>query len=490
MTPPPTPTLDDDDSRPARRVGIDWPRLTLWLGLIALAGPAVWNGFAIVFFDTGGYIRRVLDGSLEAGRSVFYGLFLYASSAGWLSFWGPVLVQCAATLWLIHLCLRAHAIGPAGWPPQARAGAMALLLSALTGIAWYSSQLMPDIWMPLLVLSLWLLGFKGYTLSVRERAGVALIALFSLLSHMSGMALAIGLVAATAAARLLASRLGWKIQPRVLPPFAIVAASLIMMPLVHLALVGHAGYTPGGSFFLYGRLVQDGLAQRYLADHCPKDGSPAPYKLCALQSRMPTDANAFLWHEDSPLNDIGGWKGAEPELAALVKATILAYPGTFLTTALQATGEQLLTIGSGDGLTEWHYMTRRVFDRMLPTQQDLEFNAARQQREEISPTLFTALNRVHVPAGYLSMIGLLLVVGWGLRQGRHDLAALALFVALSLLGNAFINGALSNPHDRYQSRMIWLATLVVTMAVVAWWERRLPGKPDRIPRRAHVANVL
>lgn len=476
MTTPPASTLDDDDSPPTRRVGIDWPRLTLWLGVIALAGPAVWNGFAIVFFDTGGYIRRVLDGSLEAGRSLFYGQFLYAASAGWLSFWGPVLVQCAATLWLIHLCLRAHGIGPATWPPQARAGAMALMLSALTGIAWYSSQLMPDIWMPLLVLCLWLLGFKGYTLSPRERGGVALIALFSLLSHMSGMALAIGLVLMTGIARLLAPRLGWQIQPRLLPPFAIVAASLILMPLAHLATVGHAGYTPGGPFLLYGRLVQDGLAQRYLAEHCPKDGSPAPYKLCALQSRLPDNANDFLWHEDSPLNDIGGWQGAEPELAALVRQTILAYPGTFFTTALRATGEQLLTIRTGDGLTEWHDMTRRVFDHMLPTQQDLEFNAARQQKQEISPTLFTALNMVHVPVGYLSMIGLLLVIGWGLRQDRHDLAALALFVALALLGNAFINGALSNPHDRYQSRMIWLATMVVAMAAVAWRERATPSK--------------
>jgi hypothetical protein len=455
-----------------RRVGIDWPRLTLWLGVIALAGPAIWNGFAIVFFDTGGYIRRVLDGGLEAGRSLFYGQFLYASSLGWLSFWGPVLAQCAATVWLIHLCLRAHTIGPAGWPPQARAGAMAVLLSAVTGIAWYSSQLMPDIWMPLLVLCLWLLGFKGYTLSTRERTGVALIALLSLLSHMSGMALAIGLVAVIGMARLLAPRLGWKIQPRLLPPFAIVAASLILMPMAHLALVGQAGYTPGGPYFLYGRLVQDGLAQRYLADHCPTDGSPAPYKLCALQSRLPDNANDFLWREDSPLNDIGGWQGAEPELAALVKATILAYPGPFLLTGLKATGDQLLTIRTGDGLTEWHDMTRRVFDHMLPSQKDLEFNAARQQKQEISPTLFTVLNLAHVPVGYLSMIGLLLVIGWGLRQDRHDLAALALFVALALLGNAFINGALSNPHDRYQSRMIWLATMVVAMAAVAWSEGR------------------
>ena len=66
-------------------------------------------------------------------------------------------------------------------------------------------------------------------------------------------------------------------------------------------------------------------------------------------------------------------------------------------------------------------------------------------------------------AGELGL-GLILVAVWGLRTGRRDVAALALFVLIALIGNAFINGALSNPHDRYQSRIAWLATLVVGVA--------------------------
>ena len=458
---------------PARpNVGIDWPRLALWGGLMALAGPAIWNGFAIVFFDTGGYIKRIFDWGLEPGRSFFYGLFLYASSAGWLSFWGPVLAQCAASLWLIHLLLRAHGTGPTGWQPRARAGVAALILSLLTGIAWYSSQLMPDILLPLLVLALWLLGFKGYTLSVRERMGVAVIALLCLLSHMSGMALALGLVLVTIIARLLAPRLGWTIAPRILPPAAIVAASLILMPLAHLSVVGKAVYTPGGGAFIFGRLVQDGLAQRYLAENCPADAATAPYKLCAYRDQMPQTANDFLWHPDSPFRQIGWWDGAEAELGALSKQIITAYPGEFLSTALVATGEQMLKIHTGDGLDEWQEVTRWVFATLLPEQQNLGFLAARQQNSGFTQSLFDALNMIHVPVGYLSMLGLVFAVGWGFRQGRHDLGALALFTLLALLGNAFINGALSNPHDRYQGRLVWLATLVVLMTAVDWWEQR------------------
>jgi hypothetical protein len=38
-------------------------------------------------------------------------------------------------------------------------------------------------------------------------------------------------------------------------------------------------------------------------------------------------------------------------------------------------------------------------------------------------------------------------------------------VTLALLGNAFICGVISGPHDRYGARMVWLATFVVLMAL-------------------------
>ena len=36
---------------------------------------------------------------------------------------------------------------------------------------------------------------------------------------------------------------------------------------------------------------------------------------------------------------------------------------------------------------------------------------------------------------------------------------------VTLVGNAFICGALSNPHDRYQSRVVWIAVLAVGMVL-------------------------
>jgi hypothetical protein len=44
------------------------------------------------------------------------------------------------------------------------------------------------------------------------------------------------------------------------------------------------------------------------------------------------------------------------------------------------------------------------------------------------------------------------------------LKRLAFMVALALMANAFVCGALSNPHDRYGARMAWLAVLVILLA--------------------------
>ncbi|MFM8333683.1 MAG: hypothetical protein ACKN9T_18545 [Candidatus Methylumidiphilus sp.] len=439
------------------------------VGLAALLAPALWNGFALVFFDTGGYIVRAMDLSLAPGRSLFYGLFLWAFSGGWQWFWGPVLAQALLTLWAVRLLLRCHGL-PAGPAATALAG---LGLSLFTGISWYASQLMPDGLAALLVLALWLLGFRWQALSWGECAGLGFVALLGLLSHMSCMALALGLLAVTALARWrtpavrpepvegLAQR-GGRLSATLAPPALVVAASLLLMPLLHLALVGKAGYTPGGPAFVFGRLVQDGIAQRWLAEHCPAPG----IQLCDLQDRLPHSADDFLWGNASPFHALGGWGRADAELGYLNKACLQAYPAELAWTALRAAAQQLAKVATGDGLDEYQPDAERVFTQLLPQAAE-NYRAARQQHQQIAQPLFDALNSAHVPVAYLSMLGLPLVVAWGWRNGRHDLAGLALFVALALLGNAFICGALSNPHDRYQSRLVWIATLVVGMAAAS-----------------------
>lgn len=102
--------------------------------------------------------------------------------------------------------------------------------------------------------------------------------------------------------------------------------------------------------------------------------------------------------------------------------------------------------------------------------------AARQQHGAFD---FTLLNRIHVPvalASMLALVGILAHAAW--RRRIDDATLLAATAALAILGNAFLCGALSGPHDRYGARMAWLATFAVLSVLALAIER---GKASRTP---------
>jgi len=77
--------------------------------VLMLLAPALWNGFPLLEYDTGGYIARWFEGTLVVSRSTVYGLFLNALA--YPDFWPVAVVQAALTVWVIALTLRATAWG-------------------------------------------------------------------------------------------------------------------------------------------------------------------------------------------------------------------------------------------------------------------------------------------------------------------------------------------------------------------------------------------
>ena len=64
----------------------------------------------------------------------------------------------------------------------------------------------------------------------------------------------------------------------------------------------------------------------------------------------------------------------------------------------------------------------------------------------------------------LSLLGLVLLLHHAVLRRRWDGAMLPGLVLVGLVGNAIICGTFSNPHDRYQSRAMWLPALVLLLA--------------------------
>ena len=426
--------------------------LAILLSLALLLAPALWNGFPLLQYDTGGYLARWYEGILVPSRAVVYGLILNAGTV--LAFWPVLLLQSALTVWVVALMLRTHRLGQRPWLLLGTIAA----LSAVTTLPWLSAILLTDIFAGLGVLALYLLLLRGEALSSRERIALMLLIAVSAATHSATLAVLLALLLAAIVFFLIDRR-----RSRIAGIWRGLLALTLGIALVFAAdyvVAKRLAYTPGGFALSFGRMLQDGIVTKYLDEHCPA----AKLQLCAYKDQLPQDADVWFW--GSPLFDrLGRFAGLGAEMEQIAVASVLAYPSLQAETALIATGKQLIDVRSGEGVVTdiWH--TYAIIERYTP-QLLPAMRAARQQSGEIG---FTAINRLHYPLALIAMalLPLLLLLAWR-RILPPDIGELAASVTLALLANAFICGALSNPHDRYGARMVWLASLAVALALAGY----------------------
>ena len=425
------------------------PRLGAALAaILMLLAPALWNGFPLLQFDTGGYIARWFEGTLEVSRSTVYGLFL--DLLAWPDFWPVVVVQAALTVWIVALAMRVYGLaGPV------RLVVTVAALAVLTSLPWLTGILITEIFAGLAVIALHLLVMRSYDLTRWERLALIVFLAFASATHGGTLATLIALIAAGCAVALF--------DRRRVPPLRLLQAALALV--LGAAMLFAADYTvakrwawtPGGIALVFGRLLQDGIVDKFLDDRCPDPR----FRLCDHRAELPRDADVFFWGE-SVFDRLGRFQGMHDEMETIVLESLRDYPLPQLEDAVTASVVQLGLVRTGYGVLNsiWHTygMIENFEPRALPG-----MKAARQQHNELD---FTAINRIHVPVALGSMLLLFAVMALGIRHRKFsDLMLLAVTVALAILANAFIFGALSGPHDRYGARLPWVASFVVLLAV-------------------------
>jgi hypothetical protein len=82
--------------------------VSVWIAAVLiplfLIAPALWNGYPLLQWDTGGYLARWYEGYLVPSRSTVFGLYLHFGVDS--DFWLNLGIQALATLWILQLCLR------------------------------------------------------------------------------------------------------------------------------------------------------------------------------------------------------------------------------------------------------------------------------------------------------------------------------------------------------------------------------------------------
>ncbi len=420
-----------------------------------LLWPALWNRYPIVFADTGTYLSQAVHRYAGWDRPVFYSLFMLALH--WtVTVWPVVVAQALLTAWILRLVCRS--LLP-GLKPAAFVGGVGLLAVG-TWLPWTVSELMPDVFTPLLMLVIYLLAVVPERLSARERIVLTALAAFMIASQQSSLPLAFGSIAVLwAAARSLSRRGGRLLALAAAPVLAILA-----LCSMNLAAHGRISVSPYGNVFLLARVIYDGPGMAALRTGCPA----THWRLCPFLAAFPATSDEFLWTDASPLNLAGGPKAVSADADAIIRAALYANPGAALRAALANAGEQLSRFASGDGLQPWPAQVSPWIARDFPAREAAAYADARQQAGRLAVPPFLAHLHIAVALGGVAACVVLLPIALIRREPAAGLL-LAVLVALPL--SAAITGALSAPHDRYQSRIVWLAPFAAAVTLAALLRR-------------------
>ncbi len=422
-----------------------------------LLSVAIWNGFPIIFYDTGAYMLQGLGHVFIAERSPVYSVFLEAAG-GRQSLWLVAIAQCVMTAFVLTEFARALRPLMSLWSLLA----LGAVVTFTTGLPWYAGQIEPDSFVALVPLSLYLFAFHSASLGPWRLCGLFAVAAFAIASHPSHLGLSAGLLAALVVMRFAPER--WieangLPRPRIALGIASLLVAIAAIVACNYAFTQQLFLSRSGAIFLEARMMEDGLIAPVLDATCPQAG----YKICAYKDRLPARADAWLWEEKvSPFHKLGGFVKMEPEATALVEASLAYHPVANVILAAKDTLLQFFWFQTGDGIVPQEWVLNQEFKIAIPRQVS-DYDHAYQQEGAI---WFLPVNAVHVPVAFLSLLGLFLLLRDAVKRRAWRSGLLPAFVLLALLGNALICGVLSGPHGRYQSRIMWLPAFAVML--IAW----------------------
>ncbi|GAB4249025.1 MAG: hypothetical protein Kow0079_01430 [Vicingaceae bacterium] len=217
-----------------------------------------------------------------------------------------------------------------------------------------------------------------------------------------------------------------------------------------------------------GALVEHGIVQSYLDDHC----NYTDYMLCEYKDSLPDKAWMFLWNEDSPFYKMGGWSGTKEEFNEIIFNTITTpkYIGLHIKESLKATADQLTKFKIGDGngaFGEETLLYKRIskyFEHEIST-----YESSLQNNQNFS--FLSWYNAILIIIILISIISLLIVF-YKLGNLDKKLLSVISIVILGIIINAWVCGTMANAIDRLGTKVIWLLPLMALIGTLNIWNKR------------------
>jgi hypothetical protein len=425
------------------------------IAVLILCVPAFYNGFPLIFPDTGGYLSTGFKNEIGYARVWLYGGFLRHVSL-WETLWLVVFAQGTLIAGSIYLMFKYFFKYKNS---MQSAIIYTIVVGLTTAISFHVSILMPDIFTPIVILSFSLL-LLGKDMSKRDTIIAIFLFVFSSAMHNShlilnlGILISIGLSMVVRPWRVVWNDLGVN-RRKLLLMITLILGSYISTCTLHYSKGGEFKATRGSQIFLFARLCDFGITQSYLEEYC----ETYDYPICPNKEKLNLGRN-FLWAWQSPLYKTGGWTAeGEAYYGRLVKdiLTTPKYLKIYIIKSIEATFMQFFyyeinLLGEMENKRDNTGAVKTYFQSY-----DLAAKKSRQFKNTYTNTSIERQNMIQQFVIAISALLLLLLL-WDEKYSKRQKAVVGILL-IGMLVNAFIAAATSGVYNRYQSRVAWLVTL-------------------------------
>lgn len=439
--------------------------LLLGIGTLILSIVGLYNGYPLVYSDTGTYIHSGYELYVPFSRPLTYGLFLRFFSLNY-STWLVVLIQNLLTAFVILEGLKTFFKDYAKLKKVFLS--VLLFLVVLTGIGWYSNQLMPDFFAPLTIILIFTL-IARKKIPLPSKIILITILLYSLVSHFSHLMIGLVLIVLTIGFKLLLKeRLKEFSLKRILFIGSLVLSSWLILPGINYLVEKEFTLSKGSHVFLMGHLIDTGILSEFLKDNCSKPEFE-DCKLCEYKDDLPVDAASFIWAGDI-LEKTGGWENSTSEYTKIITANLTQPKYLFanLYKSFSYGFIQLTDIEIGHGLTAYndgsapygqiHWRFRNELNNYLNS---------RQNKWNGSNLSLDVLNYFHLFVILFSLFLVIIIFTSSIHLKLESTTIVFLvFVIISIIINSFITAGLNSPYGRLQTRVVWLLPLSIIIVFI------------------------
>lgn len=410
-------------------------------GALLLCAAAWYNGYPLVYPDTGTYIAACFQKFIPIDRPIAYSFFIKHNSLS-LSLWLPIFTQS-----LILSALLFKVSQKFYQTNRFFFIFYILILIVSTGVSYISSELLPDIFTSILILAFVLIWFGDNT--KWENLFLYTVFSFSMAVHFSNILLIASILGLISIVYIFKRQM---LNKEVLYKFCkiliLAVCAIIINPVIGFFYTNQWVIKPQGSHaFMINRLYVSGILKDYLDDECISQENI----YCEIKDFTQYD---LLWDAQSPLNKHGGWMSVKKETEKTIAAIFSnkKYVTWILYNSVQQSLKQLISFdiivhekqlqgAAPYGPIEWHFA--RELD---------QYTHSKQNQETFSYEIINKIQKSMIP---LSLLACLLVLF--LTKAHTSNQAMIFYMILCMI---FMNGVLTSTfgvlHDRFTSRVIWL----------------------------------